>query len=67
MVLHSHACFICRTENDPLQMTNALYYGLTECHYRKLSIAIYKLSEVPSVFNEKSVGWNLNVRMLVNL
>ena len=46
---------------------NALYCGLTEYHYRKSSIDIYKLTKVPSIFNEESVGWNLNKRMLVNL
>ena len=41
--------------------------GLTESQYRKSSIEIYKLTRVPSIFNEKSVGWNLNKRMLVSL
>ena len=41
--------------------------GLTECHYRKSSIEIYKLTILPSIFNEESVGWNLNKGMLVNL
>ena len=46
---------------------NALHCGLTECHYRKSSIEIYKLTKVPFIFNEKSVGWKLNKRMLVSL
>ena len=41
--------------------------GLTECHYRKSSIEIYKLTKVPSIFNEESVGWNLNKQMLLSL
>ena len=27
--------------------------------YRKSSIEIYKLTKVPSISNEESVGWNL--------
>ena len=46
---------------------NALYCGLTECHYRKSSIEIYKLSKVTSIFNEEFVGWNLDKRLLVSL
>ena len=37
---------------------NCPYCGLTECRYQKSSIEIYKLTKVPSIFNEKSVGWN---------
>ena len=46
---------------------NALYCGLAELHYRKSSTEIYKLTKVPSSFNEESVVWNLNKRMLVRL
>ena len=46
---------------------NALYCGLTECHYRKSGIEIYKLTKVPTIFNEESVGRNLNKRLLVSL
>ena len=42
-------------------------FSVTECHYQKSSIEIYKLTEVPSNFNEESVGWNLNKRMRVSL
>ena len=46
---------------------NVLYSGLTECHYRESSIAIDKLTKVSSIFNEESVGWNLNKQMLLSL
>ena len=48
-------------------MVNAHYCGVTECHYRKSSIEIYKLTKVPSIFNEESVEWNLNKQMLLRL
>ena len=43
------------------------YCDLTECHYRKSNIETDKLTKLPSIFNEGSVGWNLNKRMLVSL
>ena len=50
--------------NKPI---NTLYCGLAECHYRKSSIEIYKLTKVPSIFNQESVGWNLNKRMFKSI
>ena len=49
------------------KLINLLRCGLRECHYRKSSIEIYKLTKVPSIFNDKSVGWNLNKQMLQSL
>ena len=38
------------------------YCDLTECHYRKANTETDKLTKLPSIFNEGSVGWNLNKR-----
>ena len=46
---------------------SSLCCGLTEWHYQKSSIEVYKLTKVLSIFNEESVGWNLNKQMLVSL
>ena len=43
----------------------SLLNGLTECHYQKSSIEIFKLTKVPSLLKEESVGWNWSKRMLV--
>ena len=48
------------------QPIDALYCGLTEYHYEKSSIEIYKLTKVLSIFNEESVGWNLNKQLIVS-
>ena len=45
------------------KLINLLCCGLRECHCRKSSIEVYKLTKVPSIFNDKSVGWNLNKQM----
>ena len=34
---------------------------------RMSSIENYKITKVPSIFNEESAGWNLNKRIVVSL
>ena len=33
----------------------------------KNTVEIYKLTKLRSIFNQESVGWNLDKRILVNL
>ena len=36
---------------------------IIKCYYQKSSTEIYKLTNVPSIFEEKPVAWNLNKQM----
>ena len=33
----------------------------------KIKFEMYKLTKEPSIFNEESIGWNLNKQMLLSL